>query len=284
MIDPGLHGETVLVTGTNNPEGMGAGISRTLAAQGARVFMTFRRALLNSQDQTGSGDIPPDPGFERYAWLQTKGAEALVREIREGGGAAGAMEVDLSDPEAIPELFDRAEEDLGPVRIVVNCAAHWTPDTFLSGEGRPTVSTESHDRHMVVNSRAFTLLLAEFAQRYVDRGGDWGRVIQISSDGSSGHAGAVSYGASKHATESLARAAAWELGPLGITVNVISPGPVQTGWLSPKMETSLSAQIPLRRVGMPDDVANAVMFLASQQAAWITGQVLYVGGGNVMPL
>ena len=90
--------------------------------------------------------------------------------------------------------------------------------------------------------------------------------------------------ASKHATESLARAAAWELGPLGITVNVSSPGPVQTGWLSPQMETSLAAQIPLRRVGTPDDVANAVMFLASQQAAWITGQVLYVGGGNVMPL
>jgi 3-oxoacyl-[acyl-carrier protein] reductase len=225
-----------------------------------------------------------EPGFDRYAWLQSRGGEELVEEIRAAGGAAGSMEMDLSEPEAIPALFDRAEEELGPVRIVVNCAAHWTPDTFLPGEGKPTVTAESHDRHMVVNSRAFTLLVAELALRHEARGEEWGRMIQISTDGASGHAGAVSYGASKHATESLARAAAWELGPLGITVNVISPGPVQTGWLSPDMEGSLAAQIPLRRVGRPEDIATAVVFLASAQAAWITGQVLYVGGGNVMTL
>jgi 3-oxoacyl-[acyl-carrier protein] reductase len=73
-----------------------------------------------------------------------------------------------------------------------------------------------------------------------------------------------------------------ELGPYGITVNVISPGAVNTGWLQPEMEVNLARTYPLRRLGRPEDIANSVIFLASEQADWITGQVLYVGGGNRM--
>jgi 3-oxoacyl-[acyl-carrier protein] reductase len=125
-------------------------------------------------------------------------------------------------------------------------------------------------------------MMAEYAKRYVSRKADWGRIINISSDGAFAHPRAVSYGASKHATESYSRAAAIELGQYGITVNVISPGAVQTGWITTELEKQITESYPLRRMGKPEDIANAIVFLASEQAGWITGQVLYVGGGNRM--
>ncbi|RPJ16101.1 MAG: SDR family oxidoreductase, partial [Desulfobacteraceae bacterium] len=78
------------------------------------------------------------------------------------------------------------------------------------------------------------------------------------------------------------RSAATELGPYGITVNVISPGAVQTGWIPAELEKEIAATYPLRRIGQPEDIAKAVTFFASDQAEWITGQVLHVGGGNRM--
>ena len=186
------------------------------------------------------------------------------------------------------------------MEVLVNNAAHWEADTFLPSDedeeqshklpplwANRTISTitaGSHDRHFAVNSRAVALMMAEFARRHIARGATWGRIVNVSTDGASCFPGEVSYGASKHALESYSRAAAVELGPYGITVNVVSPGPVQTGYITPELEEKLIAQIPLRRVGQPEDVADAIVFLASEQARWITGQLLYVGGGNTMPL
>jgi 3-oxoacyl-[acyl-carrier protein] reductase len=128
------------------------------------------------------------------------------------------------------------------------------------------------------------LLVAEFARRHIASGAGWGRIINVSTDGASGFPDEISYWASKHALESYSRAAALELGPLGIAVNIVSPGPVQTGWISPELEQRILPNIPLRRVGQPEDIADAIVFLASDQARWITGQLLYVGGGNRMHL
>lgn len=127
-------------------------------------------------------------------------------------------------------------------------------------------------------------MMAEYAQRHVRRGSRWGRIINVSTDGASGFSGEVSYGASKHALESYSRAAASELGKYGITVNIVSLGPVQTGWITSELEKTEIAQIPLGRVGQPEDVADVIVFLASEQARWVTGQLIYVGGGHVMPL
>ncbi len=106
----------------------------------------------------------------------------------------------------------------------------------------------------------------------------------MSTDGASGFSGEISYGASKHALESYSRAAASELSRFGITVNVVSPGPVQTGYIAPELEARLASEIPLGRVGQPEDVADVIVLLASEQARGVTGQLLYVGGGHVMPL
>jgi 3-oxoacyl-[acyl-carrier protein] reductase len=127
------------------------------------------------------------------------------------------------------------------------------------------------------------LMMAEFARRKIERGHRWGRIINISTDAAATFPSEISYGASKHAMESYSRSAAVELGPYGITVNIASLGPIQTGWIAPDFERSIAAGTPLRRVGHPDDVADVLVFLASQQARWLTGQLIYIGGGWRMP-
>ncbi len=89
----------------------------------------------------------------------------------------------------------------------------------------------------------------------------------------------VSYAASKHAIESYSRSAAAELGRYGITVNVVAPGPIQTGYITPEQEAQIARSTPLGRAGIPEDVADVIVFLASAQAHWLTGQLLYAGGG-----
>ena len=209
-----------------------------------------------------------------------------------------SWECDLADSTAIPALFDRAEKELGPVDVLVNNAAEYLVDTFVPQsilkdqnaalwEGGPrmsTISTESFDRHFAVNTRAPALMMAEFTRRLVAGDRKWGRIINVSSDCSWGCPGEISYRASKYALESYSRSAAAELGPLGVTVNVVSPGPVQTGYIPPEAEKELVGEIPLRRVGRGEDIADVILFLASEQARWITGQVITVHGGHRMAL
>lgn len=126
--------------------------------------------------------------------------------------------------------------------------------------------------------------MAEYARRHIEQQKKWGQIVNVSTDGASGFAGEVSYGASKHAPESYSRAAAYELGQYGITVNVVAPGPIQTGYLTSEMEAREMGKTPLGRIGRPDDVADVIVFLASEQARWATGQLIYVGGGHVTPL
>lgn len=298
MIDPGLKDKVVVVTGGNNPQGIGAATAKAFAAQGAAVFIHYFREFIEPRGRVnGAGDLAT-PGEALYCALQTHTAEAVVQAIREHGGKAEAWEADLAEPAVVPELFNRAEKALGPVEVLVNNAAHCTPDTFLpekspergdrsiDGLGPPmsTFTPESHDRHFAVNSRAVALLMAEFARRHIAAGRRWGWIINVSTDGASGYPSEVSYWASKHALESYSRAAAWELGPHGITVNIVSPGPIQTGWMSSELVSQAAAVTPLGRVGQPEDVADVIVLLASEQARWLTGQLLYVGGGHRMPL
>lgn len=290
MIDTGLKNKVVLVTGANNPYGIGAATAKALAAEGAMVFSTYLR---QPSPPISEMNIM---GEAFYRAQQPLTADHVVQAIRERGGWAEAWEVDLADPVNISALFDRVEAAFGPVEVLVNNAAHCVPDTFLppselEADSRAvdnfplrTITAENHDRHFAVNSRAVALMMAEFARRLVERGARWGRIINVSTDGASGFNSEVSYGASKHALESYSRAAASELGQYDITVNIVSLGPIQTGWISPELEKREAAVTPLRRVGQPADVADVIVFLASEQARWLTGQLLYVGGGHVMPL
>jgi 3-oxoacyl-[acyl-carrier protein] reductase len=262
-----------LVTGANH--GIGAATARALAKAGCAVFVHFFRFR------------PIDaPG----ATQRMQDATQVVNEIRKAGGRAESWEADLAAPANVPALFDRAESALGPVEIVVNNAAVSEHDTFdprpeardWAGRITAQITAESHDRHFNVNTRAVALMMAEHARRHSARGGTWGRIINVSTDGSASFPGEVSYGASKYAAESYSRAAAWELGRLGITVNIVSPGPTDTGWITPEMVDGMKRSTPLGRVGTPEDIADVIVFLASEQARWITGQLHFVGGGHRM--
>jgi 3-oxoacyl-[acyl-carrier protein] reductase len=292
MIDTGLKDKVVVVTGGNNPKGIGAATVRAFAAQGASVFIHyFQTKSEHVKDISKISEL----GEDWYNAAQTMTAQPVVDEIRVHGGRAECWEADLADSTLLPQLFDHAEQAFGPVQVLVNNAAYCKPDTFLLsqagdrcigglGPGKTAFTAASHDQHFAVNSRAVALLMAEFTRRHIARAAGWGRIINVSTDGASGFPDEISYWASKHALESYSRAAALELGPLGIGVNVVSPGPVQTGWISPELEQKILPNIPLRRVGQPEDIADAIVFLASEQARWITGQLLYVGGGNRMHL
>lgn len=269
----GLQGRVALVTGANH--GIGAATARALATAGCAVFIQFLRVR------------PLDaPGTEQ----RMQDATEVVNDIRRFGGRAASWETDLAVAANVPQLFDRAEADFGRVEIVVNNAAVSEHDTFdprpdardWAGRVTPRLTADSHDRHFAVNARAVALIMAEYAKRHVASGASWGRVINVSTGGSASFPGEVSYGASKYAVESYSRAAAWELGRFGITVNIVSPGPTDTGWITPEMVEGMKRATPLGRVGMPDDIADVIVFLASEQSRWLTGQLLFVGGGHRM--
>jgi 3-oxoacyl-[acyl-carrier protein] reductase len=258
------------------------------------VFLTYLRLFPGEESAAhpNRGAKIAEPGRKHYYELLGRDAQDTLDMIHALGGRVEAWEADLANPDNIPQLLERAEAAFGSVDILVNNAAHDQPDTFLPKAELPAsglfggeypltpITATSHDEHFSVNCRAVALLTAEFAKRLIVRKAGWGRIINISTDGASGHGWNVSYGASKSAGESYARAAAMELGPYGITVNVVSPGAVQTGWLTREAAESLAKTYPLRRIGTPEDIAGAVIFFASRQADWITGQVLYVGGGH----
>ncbi len=293
MLDTGLAGKVALVTGGNH--GIGAATAKALAAQGAAVFVTYLRFPLQAASISESEVVNAIvPGRVMYRGRQAMPADRVLQAIRLNGGRAEAWEADLAQPETIPELFDRVEEVFGPVDVLVNNAAHCESDTFIptgriESDARPqtvyratSITPESHDSHFAVNSRAVALMMVEDARRHVERGADWGRIINVSTDAARTFPGEVSYGASKYALESYSRSAAVELGRYGITVNVVSPGPIQTGWITPELEEVIARETPLGRVGQSEDVADAIVLLASEQARWLTGQIIYVGGGHRM--
>jgi 3-oxoacyl-[acyl-carrier protein] reductase len=294
MIDPGLKEKVVLITGANNPHGIGAGVARAFAAQGSRVFLHYFRQG-NSRAQQKEADDGGSPGGLFYYSQQTKSADEVLATMRTIGAEAHAWEADLSDASMVPTLFDRAERLLGPVEVLVNNAAYWEGDTFVPPGAeldnklvelwtdRPTsINAAVVDRVFAVNTRAAALMMGEFARRHIERGARWGRIVNVSTAGAERFPPEITYGASKFALESYTRSAAAELGKFGINVNVVSLGPVQTGWITPELEREILPTIPLGRIGNPSDVADVIVFLASNQARWVTGQRMYVGGGHGM--
>lgn len=245
MIDPQFANKVALITGASS--GIGAATARAMARQGAAVFIVY----------LGEPDDPK--------------AAKVVADIRKQGGRAASFSADLANPSTIPAMFDRAETALGPIDILINNAAHSERDDLYS------ISTDTIDRHYAVNVRAMLLACQEYARRWDERGG--GRIINVSSGVVEGAAEELAYSASKGAIEVLTRGLARALAPRQITVNAVSPGPTDTGWLTPALRDELSARTPLQRIGQPEDIADVIVFLASEQARWLTGQIIDAGGG-----
>ncbi|WP_026820947.1 SDR family NAD(P)-dependent oxidoreductase [Arthrobacter castelli] len=258
MINPQLQGKVVLVTGGSG--GIGAAICQAFDAVGARLAVHFVQAASEPPQGASWEHITPKPAA----------ALEFVRSLRDGV----AVQQDLSEPDACTTLVDKVEQELGPVDVLVNNAAHCeSPDTFED------LTEDGLVRHYLLNSAVPIRLIAEVSRRRSDTEL---AVTNISTDAARAFPGQIGYGTSKAALEAATRAAALDLGPTGVRVNAVAPGPIQTGWMSEEMVARAPEMIPLGRVGYPDDIADTCVFLSSYQARFITGQVIQVAGGHAI--
>jgi len=282
MIDPKLDGKVALITGANH--GIGAATAKLLAAQGVEVFCSYYRpAVPYSADELITARQNNEPGMLLYYALWQQKGEVIVDEIHSLGGIGIAHEFDLGNPENIEKMFELCEQELGPVEILVANHTHWSPDTFdpslASGKKNDPVLTDVDiiDRHFSVNTRAVAMMMREFTKRHNNRQANWGRIITLTTV--TAHSMSISYAASKQALLSYSLSAAEELGKYGITVNIVCPGPTQTGYIVPDNEKWIVEKTPLGRLGYPEDIGKVVTFLASEQGGWLTGNLIYASGG-----
>lgn len=172
---------------------------------------------------------------------------------------------DLSTADGPERLIAEVAEAHGPISALVLSHAHDVESGVLD------TTAESFDRHVAVNARASLLLIAAFARQAEDGGA----IVALTSDHVTGN---LPYGASKGALDRLVISAARELGPRGISANVLNPGPIDTGWMDDETRAGLAGMTPLGRLGTPGDIAAVVSFLVSDEGRWISGQLLQADG------
>jgi len=245
-----LSGKVAVVTGAS--KGIGAAIAKHLAAEGASVVVNY------SSSKTG--------------------ADKIVAEITSAGGHAVAIQADMGKKAEIERLFAEAKKVFGRLDILVNNAGIYE---FVPLEN---VTEELFHKQFNLNVLG-PILASQAALKLFDSAG--GNIINISSVVSTlGFPNASVYGGTKGAVDAITRSLAKELGPRGIRVNAINPGMVETegthsaGIAESEMRKQVEAQTPLGRIGQPQDIAGAAVFLASSDSSWITGETFIISGGN----
>ena len=241
-----------LITGVGRPVGIGAGIARELARQGWDLAVSYWA-----------------PYDERVSGSKPHAVAEILHELRGLGAAVHAIEADLTDP-ASPGRLLAGVGSTRPVRALVLSHAESVDSSILD------TSVESFDRHFAVNARATWLLVKAFAEQLPEGLHGLGRIVALTSDHTVHN---LPYGASKGALDRIVFAAAREFGHLGISANVLNPGPIDTGWMDESARDALTARQPGGRLGRPEDVAAVVAFLLSGPGGWINGQLLKADGG-----
>jgi 3-oxoacyl-[acyl-carrier protein] reductase len=248
-MDLQLKGKTAVVTGAS--KGIGAGIARRLASEGARVIVNYNR---------GKAD-----------------AEKVVREIEAAGGQAAAVQGNVAEAADVKRLFETAVSTYGPVEVLVNNAGVYQ---FGPVEA---FKEEDYDYHFNTNVKGVFLAIQESLKHFPATGGS---IINISSVLSKGPIAYASvYVATKAAVDALSESLAAELGPRKIRVNVVAPGPVETegthatGMIGSDVLIKTVAETPLGRLGQPEDIAETVVYLASANSGWVTGERIGATGG-----
>jgi 3-oxoacyl-[acyl-carrier protein] reductase len=249
----GVEDRVALVTGGG--QGIGAAIARRLAAGGARVAVLDR---------------------------EVAGAQAVADEISASGGTALAVTADVSQREQVQAAVDTVVAEFGALHILVNNAGVLRDNLlFKMTDDDWTLVMEVHLRG--------AFLCSQIAQKHMVAA-HYGRIVSMSSTSALGNRGQANYSTAKAGLQGLTKTLAIELGPFGITANAIAPGFIETamtaataervGTTIEQMREAVAAAIPVRRAGVPEDVANVAAFFAGEEAGYVTGQVIYLDGGR----
>ena len=270
MVDYGLKDKVAIITGANNPQGIGAATAQAFAREGAKVVLVYKKL-----------PRPFDPsktdrnGVDRYFAANAAGADLVENRLKAMHADYLILEQDISREDAVKEIYSAVINQFGKIDILVNNAADGDMDGIDTIE---SITQTVIDDTFAVNVRGSILMTREF----VNHRGDYGRIINLSSDAAQVFAGQITYGASKATLEALTRSIALEVAPYGITVNCVAPGPTQTGWIDEDLEKAVLSLIPMGALIQPEDIAETILFLAGAQARMITGQVIKVSGGKAL--
>lgn len=270
MVNYGLKDKVAIITGANNPQGIGATTAVAFAREGARIVLVYKKIFR----QFDKNKINKN-GTDRYFKANAENADIVESKLKEINANYIVLEKDISNENDVKEIYSTVVKRYGKVDILVNNAADGDMDGFDTIE---KITQKVIDDTFAVNVRGSILMTREF----INHRGDYGRIINISTDSSQIFAGQITYGASKATIEALTRSIALEVAKYGITVNCVAPGPTQTGWIDTELEKSVIPIIPMGKLIQPQDIAETILFLASKQAKMITGQVIKVSGGHAL--
>ena len=270
MINYGLKNRVALITGANNPQGIGATTALAFAREGAKVVLVYKKIFRpfdkNKTDKNGT---------DRYFKANAGNADIVESKLKEINADYIILESDISNEDDVNAIYSTVMERYGKIDILVNNAAEGDMDGLDTIE---KITPNVIDDTFAVNVRGSIMMTREM----INHRGDYGRIINLSTDASQVFAGQITYGASKATLEALTRSIALEVAKYGITVNCVAPGPTQTGWIDEDLEKAVLPIIPMNQLIEPEDIAETILFLASEQARMITGQVIKVSGGHAL--
>ena len=270
MVDYGLKDKVALVTGANNPQGIGATTALAFAREGAKIVLVYKKLFRDFDEKNTDKN-----GVDRYFQANASDAGIVEAKLKEMNADYLIMESDISNEASVKEIYSAIMEKYGKADILVNNAADGDMEGIDTIEN---ITQAVIDDTFAVNVRGTILMTREM----INHRGDYGRIINLSTDASQIFAGQITYGASKATLEALTRSIALEVAQYGITVNCVAPGPTQTGWIDEELEKAVIPLIPLGKLIQPEDLAETILFLASEQARMITGQVIKVSGGKAL--
>ena len=270
MINYGLKDRVALITGANNPQGIGATTALAFAREGAKVVLVYKRI-----PRPFDPDKTDKNGADRYYQANAGDASMIESKLKEMNADYLIIESDITQEDAVKDIYATIMERYGRVDILVNNAADCDCDGFDTIE---QITRSVIDDTFAINVRGSLLMTREM----INHRGDYGRIINLSTDAAQIFAGQITYGASKATLEALTRSIALEVAKYGITVNCVAPGPTQTGWIDEELEQAVLPIIPMGQLIQPEDIAETILFLASEQARMLTGQVIKVSGGHAL--
>ena len=270
MVNYGLKDRVAIITGANNPWGIGAKTAYAFAREGAKVVLVYKKV-----DRPFDINKTDKNGVDRYYFANSGDASVVEIKLKEMGAEYLILEKDISKEEEVKEIYALALRRFGKVDILVNNAA---ADDETGLDTIEKITQGVVDNTFSVNVRGSILMMKEL----VNCRGEYGRIINLSTDAAQIFAGQITYGASKATLEALTRSVALEVAKYGITVNCVAPGPTQTGWIDTELESAVLPLIPMGKLICPEDIAETILFLSSEQARMITGQVIKVSGGHAL--